>query len=316
MTLPTDSFTTYDAIGNREDLSDLMAMISPTDTPFQNGIAGRTATATKFEWQTDALASAVDTNANIEGDDATTDASIPSVRLDNQTQILDKVPRVTGSQMKVDSAGRADEMDYQIMKRTKEIKRDLEKSLLANKAKVVGNNSTARVMGGIESWIGTNDDFGGGSGASPSGADGGAARTDGTQRAFNESQLKTVIKSCYDEGGEPDTIMLGSFNKQALSAFSGGSTRNIDATEKKLVNAVDVYVSDFGTMRVVPNRFVRSRTALVLEMDRWQLASLRPLFRENLAKTGDTDRVQLIMEVSLQSSNEAASGGVFDLTTA
>lgn len=313
MALPTNSFTTYDAIGNREDLSDLIAMISPTDTPFQSGIAGRTATATKFEWQTDALSAAVDTNANLEGADAVTDASTPTVRLDNQTQILDKVPRVTGTQQTVDSAGRADEMDYQIMKRTKEIKRDLESSLLANKAKVVGNNSTARIMAGIESWLATNTDFGAG-GADPTG-DGTDARTDGTQRAFTESQLKDVIKACYDEGGEPDTIMVGSFNKQALSAFSGGSTRNIDATEKKLVNAVDVYVSDFGTMRVVPNRFQRARTALVLEMDRWKKADLRPLFRENLAKTGDTSRVQLIMETSLQSSNEAASGSINDLTT-
>jgi len=314
MTLPADSFTTYDAIGNREDLSDLIAMISPTDTPFMSGIAGRNATATKFEWQTDALAAASDANANLEGDDATTDASTPTVRLDNQTQILDKVPRVTGTQRAVDSAGRADEMDYQIMKRTKEIKRDLESSLTANKAKVVGNNTTARVMAGIESWIATNDDFGAG-GVSPAG-DGTDTRTDGTQRAFAESQLKSVISACWEEGGEPDTIMVGSFNKQALSAFSGGSTRNIDATEKKLVNAVDVYVSDFGTMKVVPNRFQRARTALVLEMDRWKLATLRPLFRETLAKTGDTDRVQLIMEVSLQSSNEAASGSVNDLTTA
>ena len=312
MTVPADSFSTYDTIGIREDLSDLIAMISPTDTPFQSGISMRKATQTKFEWQTDALATAVDTNANLEGDDAVTDASTPTVRLDNQTQILDKVPRVTGTNRAVDAAGRADEMDYQIMKRTKEIKRDLEKSLLANKAKVVGDNSTARVMGGIESWIATNTDFGA-TGVDPAG-NGSDARTDGTLRAFTEAQLKIVIAACWDEGGEPDTIMVGSFNKQALSAFSGGSTRQIDADEKKIVNAVDIYVSDFGTMRVMPNRFQRPESAYVLEMDRWKQAALRPLFRENLAKTGDTDRVQLILETSLQSNNEAASGGVFDLT--
>lgn len=314
MTLPTNTFTTYDAVGNREDLSDLIAMISPTDTPFQSGISGRQATATKSEWQTDALEAASDSNAKLEGGDAVTDAATPTVRLDNQTQIMDKVPRVTGSQNAIDSAGRADEMDYQIMKRTKEIKTDLESSLLANKAKVVGNNTTARVMAGIESWIATNDDFGA-TGASPTG-DGTDIRTDGTQRAFAESQLKAVISACWEEGGQPDTISVGSFNKQALSAFSGGSTRNIDATEKKLVNAVDVYVSDFGTMKVVPNRFQRARTALVLEMERWKQITLRPLFRETLAKTGDSERVQILMEVSLQSSNEAASGSINDLTTA
>jgi len=313
MTQPADTFSTYDAIGNREDLSDFITMISPTRTPFQSGIATVTATSTKTEWQTDELATASGTNAVIEGDDATTDASTPTVRLFNYTQILDKVPRVTGTQRAMDSAGRADEMDYQIMKRTKEIKRDLETSLLANNAQVAGNDTTAREMGGIESWIATNDNFGA-TGASPTG-DGTDARTDGTQRAFTEAQLKDVIASCFDEGGEPDTIMVGSFNKQALSAFSGGSTRNIDATGKTLVNAIDVYVSDFETMHVVPNRFQRGRTALVLEMDKWKKADLRPFQREDLAKTGDTDRVQLLMETTLVSSNEAASGSVNDLTT-
>jgi len=313
MTQPTNTFSSYDAIGNREDLKDFITNISPTKTPFQSGIATVMATSTKHEWQTDSLASASGTNAVIEGDDATTDASTATARLYNYTQILDKVPRVTGTQRAVNSAGRADEMDYQILKRTKEIKRDLETSLLANNAQVAGDDTTARELGGVESYIATNDDFGA-TGASPTG-DGTDARTDGTQRAFTESQLKTVIAACFDQGGDPDTIMVGSFNKQALSAFSGGSTRNIDATGKTLVNAIDVYVSDFGTMKVVPNRFQRSRSALVLEMDMWQMADLRPLTREDLAKSGDTERVQLIMETTLVSLQEAASGGIFDLTT-
>jgi len=313
MAQPADTFSTYDAIGNREDLSDFITMVSPTRTPFQSGISRRSATSTKVEWQTDSLAAASGTNAVIEGDDATTDASTATTRLFNYTQILDKVPRVTGTQRAMDSAGRADEMDYQIMKRTQEIKRDFETSLLANNAQVAGNDTTARELGGIESYIATNDDFGA-TGASPTG-DGTDARTDGTQRAFTESQLKTVIASCFDNGGEPDMIMLGSFNKQALSAFSGGSTRNIDATGKTLVNAIDVYVSDFGTMAVMPNRFQRARSALVLEMNKWEVADLRPFGREDLAKTGDTDRVQLLMESTLISLNEQASGGVFDLTT-
>jgi len=313
MTQPTNTYSSYDAIGNREDLADFISMISPTKTPFQSGIAGVSATSTKHEWQTDSLAAASGTNAVIEGDDATTTASVATTRVFNYTQILDKVPRVTGTQRKMDSAGRADEMDYQVLKMTKEIKRDLETSFLANNAQVAGNDTTARELGSVESYIATNDDFGA-TGASPTG-DGTDARTDGTQRAFTEAQLKTVIASCFDNGGEPDTIMVGSFNKQALSAFSGGSTRNIDATGKTLVNAIDVYVSDFGTMQVVPNRFQRSRSALVLDMDLWKKADFRPLSRHDLAKTGDTDRVQLIMETTLQAQNEAGSGMVADLTT-
>ena len=313
MTQPTNTYSSYDAIGNREDLADFISMISPTKTPFQSGIAGVSATSTKHEWQTDSLAAASGTNAVIEGDDATTTASAATTRVFNYTQILDKVPRVTGTQRQMDSAGRADEMDYQVLKMTKEIKRDLETSFLANNAQVAGNDTTARELGSVESYIATNDDFGA-TGASPTG-DGTDARTDGTQRAFTEAQLKTVIASCFDNGGEPDTIMVGSFNKQALSAFSGGSTRNIDATGKTLVNAIDVYVSDFGTMQVVPNRFQRSRSALVLDMDLWKKADFRPLSRHDLAKTGDTDRVQLIMETTLQAQNEAGSGMVADLTT-
>lgn len=313
MTQPADTFSSYDAIGNREDLADIIYDISPTETPFMNGIVKNTATATNHEWQTDALATASATNAVIEGDDATTDASTPTVRLGNQTQISDKVPRVTGTQRDVDSAGRADEFAYQIMKRGKELKRDVESSLLANNAKVVGNDSTARECAGVESWIATNTSFGA-TGADPTG-DGTDARTDGTQRAFTESQLKEVLRECWDAGGNPDTIMVGSFNKQALSGFSGGATRTIESGEKKLVNAIDVYVSDYGDLVVVPNRFQRDRSALVLEMDMWAFSVLRDFREHDLAKTGDTDRKQLLIEYTLESRNEAASGIIADLTT-
>jgi len=313
MAQPSDTFSSYDAVGNREDLSDIITMISPTATPFMSGIAQTSATSTKVEWQTDALAAASATNAVIEGDDATTDASTATTRLFNYTQISDKVARVTGTQRAVNSAGRGDEMAYQVMKRAEELKRDVESSLLANNAQVAGNDSTARETGGIGSWIATNDDFAS-DGASPTG-DGSDARTDGTQRAFTEAQLKTVLAACWDQGGEPDTIMLGSFNKQALSGFSGGATRQINSDDKKLVNAIDIYVGDFQDLIVVPNRFQRSRDALVLEMDKWEIAMLRPFQKVELAKTGDTEREQILVEYALCAKNEAASGGIFDLTT-
>lgn len=313
MAQPSDTFSSYDAVGNREDLSDIITMISPTATPFMSGIAKKSATSTKVEWQTDALAAASATNAVIEGDDATTDASTATTRLFNYTQISDKVARVTGTQRAVNSAGRADEMAYQVMKRAEELKRDVESALLANNAQVAGNDSTARETGGIGSWIATNDDLAG-DGASPTG-DGSDARTDGTQRAFTEAQLKSVLAACWDQGGEPDTIMLGSFNKQALSGFSGGATRQINSDDKKLVNAIDIYVGDFQDLVVVPNRFQRSRDALVLEMDKWELATLRDFQRNPLSKTGDTDREQILVEYALCAKNEAASGGIFDLTT-
>lgn len=313
MTTPTDTTSTYDAIGNREDLSNIIYDISPTQTPFVSGIAHTTATATNHEWQTDSLAAAAN-NAVIEGNDATTTAATPTVRLGNRTQISDKVPRVTRTQRQVDSAGRGDEMDYQVFKMGKELKRDMETALLSNKAKVTGSESVARELAGVPSWINTNTDFGAG-GADPTG-DGTDARTDGTQRAFVEADLKSVLSSIWDEGGEPDLIMLGSFNKQAMSSFTGNATRTVDASDKRLTAAIDVYVSDFGELSVMPNRFMRSRDALVLQMDMWGMASITEFEETPIAKTGDSDRVQLLSEYTLEARNEAASGGVFDLTTA
>ena len=313
MTQPTNTFDSYDANGNREDLSDIITMISPSATPLLSGIAKVSATATNHEWQTDVLDAPSATNAVIEGDDAVTTESTPTVRLGNNTQISDKVPRVTGTQQVVDSAGRSDEMAYQIMKKGLELKTDVESSLFANNAKVTGSSAVAREMAGIPTFISTNTDFGA-TGADPAGT-GADARTDGTPRAFTESQLKSVLASCWDEGGDPGHIFLGSFNKQALSAFSGGATRNIESSAKKIVNAVDVYVSDFGDLVVIPSRHMRSRDCLVLEMDKWKFAVLRDFQSNPLAKTGDTTREQMLVEYTLEASNEAASGGIFDLTT-
>jgi hypothetical protein len=318
MALPTNTTTTFTAIGNREDLSDVIYDISPTKTPFLSGISHETATATLHEWQTDSLAAAAN-NAVVEGDDATTTAATPSVRLGNYTQISDKVPRVTRSQRQVQSAGRGDELEYQIMKAGKELKNDMETALLSNKARVAGGAAVARELGGVGSWIATNQSVGVG-GVAPTG-NGTDTRTDGAQRVLSEAFLKSVLSDCWDQGGDPDTIMLGSFNKQAMSGFvtggtSGSAQRIVNGDDSRLHTAVDIYVSDFGELRVVPNRFMRARDMLVLEMDMWAMATLASFEETPLAKTGDSDRVQLLSEYTLVSRNEKASGIVADLTTA
>ncbi|NRA52354.1 MAG: DUF5309 domain-containing protein [Phaeodactylibacter sp.] len=317
MTVPANTFSTYDAVSNREDLADVIVDISPMDTPFMSGISRNDATATNHEWSIDSLAAASSSNAVIEGDDATTTATTPVTRVGNYTQISDKVPRVTGTQRVVNSAGRGDELDYQILKAGRELKRDMESALLANKAKAVGSESVARELAGIESWLSTNTNLGSG-GAAPTG-DGTDDRTTGTLRAFDEADLKSVLASIWDEGGDPSMIMLGSFNKQAMSAFVGGGTsgpaqRNVDGNSKSVTTAIDIYVSDFGSLTVVPNRFMVQNSALVLDMDYWKLSTLRDFQTVPLAKTGDSDRVQLISEYTLESCNEAASGIVSDLT--
>jgi len=312
MAQPSNAFDTYDAVGIREDLQDVIYSISPTDTPFMSSAGREAVRNTLHEWQTDSLAAASTSNAVIEGDEATLDASTATSRLSNTTQIMDKTVVITGTQEAVDKAGRASELAYQIAKKSKELKRDMEATLLANQAEVVGDNATARKFGSINSWIASNDVFGAGG---ASGGAGNTARTDGTQAALTEANLKTVIKNVWNAGGNPSVIMVGPFNKQKISGFTGGSTRFDASEDKTLYTSIDVYSSDFGDLEVVPNRFSRDRDAHVLDMDYWSIGFLRDFTMHELSKTGDSEKRQMLVEFTLISRNEAASGGVYDLTT-
>lgn len=311
MALPSNSLATYQAIGNREDLSDQIYRIDPTETPFMSGIEREKATATLHEWQTQALAAVDGTNAVLEGDDATTDTVTVTVRLSNICQISDKVARVTGTQQAVDHAGRGSEIAYQEMLKGLELKRDIETILLRNQTKVTGDTTTARTTAAVLSWIKTNTST---TGTDPT-TSGTVTRVDGTQRAFTEAQVKTVLSAIWTAGGKPDTIMAGAFNKQAFSTFTGRATPMEDTKGKSIVAAVDTYVSDFGKLKVVANRFQRTRDVLILQMDMWALAYLRPIGSKPLAVTGDSVRHQILGEYALVSRNEKASGGVYDLTT-
>ena len=313
----TGTYSVYDAKGLREDLSDIIYSIAPTETPFMSGIGKEKATAVLHEWQTDSLASASAANAQVEGDEISFAAPTATTRVNNRTQISRKSVIVSGTLESVTKAGRNNELAYQISKASKELKRDMESSLTANNSPVVGDDSTARELAGLAGWIQANNDAGaGGANGQVSSVDvPGTARTDGTQRAFTESQLKSVIKKCWDEGGDPSMIMVGSFNKQVLSGFTGGSTRFDPAENKRLVAAVDVYESDFGSMTVVPNRFQRARDVFVLQPDMFATAFLRDFQLMDLAKTCDATKQALLAEYTLVSRNEKASGAVFDVTT-
>jgi len=319
MAVEAATFTVYDAVGNREDLSDVIYRIDPTDTPAMSGFEREKATAVNHEWQTQALAPVDAANAVLEGDDANTDAVTPTVRLGNLCQISDKVARVSGTQRAVESAGRDDELEYQEMLKGMELKRDMESILIGtNQAKAAGSENVApRKTGSILSWIKTNTSKGA-TGADPAAADGSSTRTDGTQRAFTEANLKTVLQSVWNSGGKPDTIMVGGFNKQVFSTFTGRATPTEDTKAKRIVASVDAYESDFGKLSIVPNRFQRARDVLVLQMDMWAVAYLngRRMVSIPLAKTGDSDRRQMLSEYTLVARNEKASGGVFDNTTA
>jgi hypothetical protein len=314
MTQPTNTYSTNDMVGIREDLKDVINNIAPSETPFYSMAKHVTATAALHEWQTDSLAAAAATNAVIEGDDVAADAATPTVRLTNVTQLSDKAATVSSRAQAVTTAGRADEMDYQMLKRGKELKRDVETQLLSNRPKVTGNDTTAPESAGIGAWIGTNDVFAS-DGGSPSPITGADARTDGTVRAFTEDQLKAVLLLCFNEGGNPGVLMVGGFNRQVASSFSTGRT-NVQPVEDSTLHATfSVYESDFGQLKIIPNRFQRARDALVLDMEYWRVAVLQPMHAFDKAKTGHADTKVIAIEYCLESGQEKASGGSFDLSS-
>ena len=317
MALPSSTLATYQAIGNREDLTDMIYRIDPTDTPFMSGIAREKASAVLHEWQMQALAAVDGTNAQLEGDDPTTTATTPTTRPNNRCQISYKVARVSGTQQAVEHAGRDNELAYQEMLKGLELKRDVETILTQNQTVVTGDTTTARKTAAVLSWIVTNTSKGTAGGAADPTTSGTTTRTDGTQIAFTEARLKTVLSSICTSGGKPGTIMTGAFNKQVSSTFTGRASPIEQASAKKITASVDAYESDFGRLKVVPNRFMRTRDVLILEMEKWALAYLngRNMISIPLAKTGDSDRRQILAEYTLVSRNEKASGGVFDNTT-
>ena len=311
------TYQTYTAIGQREDLSDVIYNISPTDTPIMSSVGKAKATAVYHEWQTDSLAAATTNNAAVEGDDATDATMSPTTRLGNYTQIVQKTIKISGTLDAVDKAGRKSEKAYQLAKASAEIKRDIETIISANQGRSAGNSSTARKMGALLSWITTNSSVGT-SGADPT-TIGVSTRTDGTARSFTETILKDVIQQVYSSGGNPKVLMVGAYQKQAVSAFAGIAAQRFMAPSDApttIIGAADVYMSDFGTVSVVPNRFMRTRDALVLDPEYAALAYLRPFATNELAKTGDSEKTQILAELTLEVRNEAAHGIAADLAVA
>lgn len=322
MAVPAATTQTYQQIGIREDLSDVIYDISPTETPVVSRMARTKATNTNHEWLTDALAAAA-ANRRIEGDDATFLTADPRTRLNNYNQISSKPVVVSGTSRAVNTAGLDDEFSYQIAKRGKELKRDQEFAITQNQASSAGGAGTARSSASMESWIATNKtSVGTGTAQTTPGFSGGtvAAPTDSTVTgSVAEAQLKAVIKECWSVGGQPSMIVVGPGTKQKLSGFTGIATQyreNSGVKQATILAAASVYVSDFGEFRIVPDRFSRDRTLLGLDMEYWGLAQLRGIERETLAKTGDADKMQLITEWTLESRNEKSSFKITDINSA
>lgn len=281
--------------------------ISPTATPVLNMAAKAKASNTMHEWQVQDLAAAVSNNAQVEGDDASAKSVTPTTRLNNRTQISTKTVIVSGTQQAMNPAGRKDELAYQMSLASLELKRDIESSI----CQLAVTGTAPRQSRGLIGWVVDNTDKA--AGTTLASYTGNTGQVDGTTRAFTESQLKSVLQQIFTNGGEPDTIMVGPTQKQTFSTFSGNSTRFDKGEDAKLFAAIDVYVSDFGSLNVVPNRFQRTRDAFVLQSDKLAVAYLRPFQTLELGTTGDSMKRELVAEWTLEVRAPKAHGAIYDL---
>ena len=313
------TFETYTAVGQKEDLSNVIYNISPTDTPFMNSIGKTSATAVLHEWQTDALAAVNLSNAVVEGADAGASVLAPTSRVGNRTQISNKVVKISGTLDTVNKAGRKSEKAYQLAKSSSELKRDMESILLSNQVAAAGDSTTtARTLGGMQTWLSSN--YNGGTGGT-AGSLGTTARVTGTDRAFTQDILNATVQSAYVSGGAPTILLVTPAQKVVASGFSGIATRFRDvpaSQQAQIVGAADVYVSDFGIIQIVPNRFIPNvdgdDVAFLLDPEMAAVAYLRPFQTLDLAKTGDSENTELLVEYTLEVKNQGAHGLIADLT--
>lgn len=297
-------------------------MVTPEKTPVISAIRRFKATNTLHEWQRDALAAPDKDNAVIEGDDRTGTALTATDRVGNYTQLFDKVAVVSGTQRAVKSAGRSDEMKYQVSKKFSEIKRDAEAALLSTNPAVAGNSTTARKAGGLGVLIYTNA-LHGGAGATAAHTSGAptTANTAGTNRAFTEALVKTAMQSVYTNSGEmPSLMSLTPSHKGTFSGFSGIAANRFNVKggqQGVIVGGADVYMSDFGEITIVPN-YVQTTAAAnqvyILNPDELGVAYLTSYKSVALAKTGHTDKELVSAELTFVVTAEKAQAKIDNLT--
>lgn len=309
MAAPTNTQNSTAAVGNREDLTDIIDRITPSETPFYSMIAKTKATSTKHEWQTQALRAA-GSNAHAEGDDTTATPVTQQIRLDNRTQILKEAASVSGTQENVDKAGKKGEMAKQLALKGAELKLDIEYALTRNSTSA----TSPRTMRGLVGWMDAANVSAGVGYVAPNYLPAGnVAQTDGTLRTFTEALLKDTLQKTYVSGGRPTVAMMGAIAKQNFSTFTGNATREKSAEDSKLNATIGIYVSDFGTIKTVINLQQRARDVFIIQPDKWAFAVLRPWEQSPLAKTGDSERKQILIEATLEAINPKANGAVLDI---
>ena len=317
MAAPTNAVTTVTPnVGIREDLENKIWRVSPEETPFIEAIGSVKCTSTFHEHQTESLTAASATNAHLEGDDVTVESPNLTTRVGNYCQILTKAPRVARTQNVVMLAGRADEMDRQIVLKTKEIKRDLEIRGIGNFASNAESGATPRRLGGALAWLTSNVSRG--VGGSSGGFSGGvvSAATNGTQRTPTEALVKGVLATAFGNGARPTLGFMGGVDKQTFSTFTGIAETRVDVKPGKqanIIGAADVYTGDFSNITLVPHPYALTRDMLFIDPEMWAVGTLDGLKTEPLAKTGDADTQLLTMEKTIVCRNQASSAVVADL---
>lgn len=296
-------FTSYELVGAKEDISDVITNISPRKTPFQTAIGNEKITQKKFQWQEDSLRAAA-SNAQTEGFDASYITVTPTVMRENVSQIFAEAVQVSGTTDVTSTYGRARESAYQLAKSAAQVKRDLERAMVGvDTQETAGDNSgpTARLFASYSRLLTVANNV-----VYP-----------GTGNTVGEQDLLTALQNCWTNGAEPTTVSVTAANSVSVAAFAkaAGRYRTITDGSKDVVNAVDLYVSPFGQVRIVLNRFQKPTWTLVFDPAMWAKATLRPWFRETLAKTGDSLKQMIVGEFSLKHKNFLASSLIVDNAT-
>lgn len=306
-----NTFATFSAVGNREDLADAIYNIAPEETPFVSSIGKGKAMSVFPEWQTDTLAAAANNKVE-QGNSAAVAALAATKRTGNRTQISEKTFGVTGTQEVVDKAGRKSEVAYQKAKKMVELKRDIEYAAINNGTAIAASAGVAPQARGLAGWLATNNSIGAAPGAAPN-PDTNTAPVDGVLRSITEAMLKDVAQKCWEQGGDPSMLFVPGALRAAVSAFTGAATKFDKTEDKTLFATVEVYVGDFGRYSIVNSRHQRARDVFLVDPNQFELLTLRSMKASPLAKTGDSENYMINTEWTLKSKQEAASGAIRDV---
>lgn len=306
MAVVTNTVLTPSLKGQREDLIDMIYNIDPYDTPMLSSIGKGTAKALRHDWQTDELRSPA-VNQRLEGDEAAIRPGSFTEVLDNICQISDETLAVSGTSDAISKAGRKSELAHQLAKKSKEIKLDIEHMLVGvGLVKRQRTSTVAASMGNFFSYYKTN---GSGYSTAPTG-NGVDLGTVGASRVLTEQIIQDAAQKIWENGGNANTIMVNGPMKQLISNTFKGRAKgtdgrvNINASDKKVQAVVDFYESDFGAYKVVANRWFKPTAAFLYDPSMHSLLYLRAFKQYPLAKTGDSEKRQMICEYTLRVNNE------------